>query len=592
MKKLKIVYTMLVFILCVASIGVGVYSISVISANIIGEVSIIPKAESAVEIEKYPTLEFYLIDSETNSVAVQQNPSNMPSGVLDIPSLIICDGIVYTVTTIACNTGGTKLVPTTTTLVEETISPQESILEDDLYGAFADCTDITELIIPNSVTQMDAMSFCYCTSLQKVVIGNGITTIEYDTFCGCSALYDLTLGNSVETIQEYAFCEAPLKELILPDSVTTIYQWAFEGSNGMEKLHIGKGLKNFFREDPESGDYCSADAICLIEVLWGYNDYVSHNNLQFISVDKNNTIFNDANGSNVIIETSTNTLILGCNKSTIPSTIVNIGQSAFYGCGELIDVTLPSGVTKIRAYTFAGCVNLETINLPVGIQIIDSNAFFNCHNLTDISFPDGLEYIGQEAFRNCTSLTSVILPESLTRLGRNIFRDSGVVYNTYDNAYYLGSVNNSYFALIKPTSSNITSCTTNENCKLMAENAFSNSNIQTITIPGGISNISEDAFHYCKSLTTVTIGNSVKSISNDAFYGCSSLTTVTIGTGIESIGNYAFSKCSKLTDFYCNATTPPTIEKYTFSECKFTLHVPAGCLSAYKNSTWGDYFVE
>ncbi len=591
MKKMGVWGIAITFMFCIAIIGVGVFCISPITANIIGEVSILPKIEVSTEIESYPTLEFYLIDSKTNSVAVQQNPSNMPSGHLVIPPLIICGGVEYTVTTIACNTGGTKLVPTTT-LAEEEISSQETILEDSLYGAFAECTEITGLIIPDSVTRMDEMSFYGCTSLQNVVIGNGVTIIENNTFAECQELYNLTIGSSVETIGFCAFdyCQA-LKEIILPDSVTTLYEFAFGSCNEIEKLHVGKGVKNLILEDPITLGFVSVEPSQFFDVIWGFAADLTHSNLQEITVNKDNAIFNDANGSNVIIETATNLLIFGCNKSNIPYGVESIGYGAFKGCEELISVTLPTSVTDIGYDAFSYCTNLKTINLPIGLKNIDGSAFSNCSELTDVILPDGLEYIGTRAFEYCSNITSIILPESLIGLGEKVFADTGVVYNTYDNANYLGSASNSYFALIGYTSIVITSCTINENCKIMAGHAFGGSKIQTITIPDGISVIPSYAFDRCKSLNTVVSG-AVITIEVRAFNNCTSLTTITIGAGIKSIGAYAFDGCSALTDFYCNATTPPELGINVFNGCgTFTLHVPSESLTAYKNSTWGDYFV-
>jgi hypothetical protein len=96
-------------------------------------------------------------------------------------------------------------------------------------------------------------------------------------------------------------------------------------------------------------------------------------------------------------------------------------------------------------------------------------------------------------------------------------------------------------------------------------------------------------------LTTVTIGDGVTSIGSNAFRYCSALTTVTIGDGVTSIGDAAFGACSALTDFYCHATTPPSIaigNYYSFPTYgnKTTLHVPERCRTTYKSSDWGSYF--
>jgi hypothetical protein len=129
---------------------------------------------------------------------------------------------------------------------------------------------------------------------------------------------------------------------------------------------------------------------------------------------------------------------------------------------------------------------------------------------------------------------------------------------------------------------------------------LNNQELTELVIPEGIAEIKNYAFYDCSSLTSVSIGNGVTSISDSAFRNCSSLTSVSIGNGVTSIGYEAFEYCSSLKDFYCYATTPPTIyydyyyNYYSFPKNGYdentTLHVPARCGTKYKSSDWGKYF--
>jgi hypothetical protein len=114
--------------------------------------------------------------------------------------------------------------------------------------------------------------------------------------------------------------------------------------------------------------------------------------------------------------------------------------------------------------------------------------------------------------------------------------------------------------------------------------------LTSIDIPDNVTSIGSYAFQYCDALTTLTIGDGVTSIGNYAFYYCDALTTITIGDGVTSIGYHAFAGCSSLTDFYCHATTPPSISSSfpTYGD-KTTLHVPERCGSTHK-SKWEYYF--
>ena len=90
-----------------------------------------------------------------------------------------------------------------------------------------------------------------------------------------------------------------------------------------------------------------------------------------------------------------------------------------------------------------------------------------------------------------------------------------------------------------------------------------------------------------------TIPNSVTSIGNSAFYNCSSLTSITIPNSVTSIGNLAFRNCSSLDTIYLEATTPPTIERNTFTNTPASIcYIPCGTKSAYEASAWAQYMDE
>jgi hypothetical protein len=80
----------------------------------------------------------------------------------------------------------------------------------------------------------------------------------------------------------------------------------------------------------------------------------------------------------------------------------------------------------------------------------------------------------------------------------------------------------------------------------IAEGAFEKKNITSVTIPTSVTNISKDAFRYCKSLTSVTIPVGVTRIEEFTFLGCENLTSVTIPDSVISIGKMAFMMCTSL----------------------------------------------
>lgn len=262
-----------------------------------------------------------------------------------------------------------------------------------------------------------------------------------------------------------------------------------------------------------------------------------------ITVSPNNTAYDSRNNCNAIIETATNTLILGCKHTIIPNTVTTIGNYAFSDC-TFSSITIPNSVTTIGNYAFAACPNLTSITIPNSVTTIGNGAFNTCSKLTNITIGNGVTTIGHNAFRACTALTSITIPNSVTKIGGYAF----------------------------------------EAC----------SELTSITFENGITTIWKDAFRNCPGLTSITIPNSVTTIESFAFGNCEELTSVTIGNGIRTIGDNPFGGNHSLRSIYILSETPPSVTRNSFSDsylARFvTLYVPQGCLSAYQTARfWRDF---
>ena len=257
---------------------------------------------------------------------------------------------------------------------KNTVIPESVTVIGD--NAFNGCTGLTSITIPDSVTTIEGQAFRECSGLERVTFDNSPTAIGTETFNGCSSLSSLSLGNSVTTIGSNAFqgCSS-LETLTIPSSVNSI---------------LGSPFK---------------DCISLAEII----------------VEAGNNTYDSRNGCNAIIETSSNTLVQGCNNTVIPNSVTAIAAAAFYGCSGLTSVTIPNSATTIGRGTFSGCSGLTSVTIPNLVTTIELDAFSGCSGLTSVTIPNSVTTIGMDAFRGCSGLTSVTIPNSVTSIGPNAF---------------------------------------------------------------------------------------------------------------------------------------------------------------------------
>jgi len=264
-----------------------------------------------------------------------------------------------------------------------------------------------------------------------------------------------------------------------------------------------------------------------------------------------------------------NNALNGCSGLTsinIPNSVTSIGDSVFSGCSGLTSIYIPDSVTSIGNNALHGCSGLTSINIPNSVTSIGDSAFWGCSGLTSINIPDSVTSIGNYAFEYCSKLTSINIPNSVTFIRYSAF--DGCIELTsvsLDSNYSVG-----VFRSVFP-SSQITDIVIGSNVTSIGDYAFSGcSGLTSINIPNSVTSIGDSAFEYCSKLTSINIPNSVTSIGDYAFHGCIELTSVSldsdfsvgkfksvfpssqitdivIGSNVTSIGDYAFDGCSELT---------------------------------------------
>ena len=355
-----------------------------------------------------------------------------------------------------------------------------------------------------------------------------------------------------------------LKEIAIPNGVSSIGEQAFTGCDALSSVYI-KDLSAWCR--------ITFSDLASNPLVHGAKLYLDNKEVTELVIPEDITEIK-------------NYAFYGCKsiiKVVIPDHVTSIGNSAFTGCDalssvyikdlsawcritfsdyanplyngaklyfdnkEVNELVIPEDITEIKDYAFYGCKSIVKVVIPNHVTSIGNSAFTGCDALTTVTIGDGVTSLGWSAFSSCKALTTVIIGDGVTSIENNAFT----------------------------------------NCDALT----------SINIPDNVTSLGWSAFWGCDALTTVTIGDGVTSIQFNTFTSCDALTTVTIGDGVTSIDAGVFYYCSAMTDFYCHATTPPSINtSYNNSSFpkygeKTTLHIPERCRSTYKSSGWGNYFI-
>ena len=461
-------------------------------------------------------------------------------------------------------------------------------------SVFSSCKYLTSITLPDNITIIPNSAFSYCEKLTSVTIPEGVITIEHGAFSNCNLL-SISLPNSLQTIASgdyYSYAgvfeyNKNLTEVVIPNGVTKLGAYAFEGCTSLLKVTIPESITTI---EVNTFNGCTAlSQIAFPEGLTtiGNSAFYGCSNLRSITIPNNVTSIDEyafcncSSLSQVTLSKRMSSInvatFMNCNSLSsiiLPESLTTIEGAAFYNC-NLTHLSLPQSLQTIgNGVITAGATssdyhgafeknrNLTTITIPQSIRVLGSHAFEDCYTLSQVTLPEGLTTIGEQAFAYCSSLKTILLPKTVTSLN-SAFTYSGLTeieipegVAVLDNTFYECK---NLRKVILPSSLttidaysfyNCTSLTTivlPQSVRFIGTSAFDGCTLLSqINLPQAITTIESSTFKNCSSLREITIPNKVTTIDRYIFEGCSSLTSVTLPNNITTIGDRAFGNCSSL----------------------------------------------
>ena len=487
--------------------------------------------------------------------------------------------------------------------------------------AFQNRTDLRTVMIPDSVTEIEAYSFNNCTNLSNVTLSKSLKYMGGRAFGSCEKITQIEIPKSLDNCGNsgYASYHGPfgacsgLKKITFEEGATEVSNGLFRGCTGLEEINIPDGVTKI---ESSSFEDCInlvsvniSDSVIKIEneAFAGCEKIESINIPDSVTEIGESTFANCSKLSNVKL--SKNLEYMGgrafgsCEKITqieIPKSLDNCGNSGyasyhgpFGACSGLKKITFEEGTTEISSGLFRGCTGLEEINIPDSVTEIESSSFEDSINLVSVNIPDSVIKIGNEAFAGCEKIESINIPDSVTEIGERTFANCSNLSNVKlsKNLEYMGGRafgscekitqieipksldncgNSGYASYHGPfgACSGLKKIIFEEGTKEISNNLFRGcTGLEEISIPASVIKIERYTFADCTNLKNVYFSNGVKNVENNAFTNCTSLTKVNIPDTVDSIGNSAFSGCTNLIEVHLPDKLKETASD-TFSGCK------------------------
>ena len=369
------------------------------------------------------------------------------------------------------------------------------------------------------------------------VVGIADGAFSKATFSG-----NITLPSTITTIGSYAFDAAEASTLTLGPNVQILLEAAFAG-NKITAYSVNAANPYFTALTTSDGTnsdgvLASKDKTILVSFPGGKKGSGGW----FGGSSLNYTI------PSSITEVGDFAFYMNSNVTsvTIPNTVKRIGRAAFYECINFSKLTIPASVEELGTSAFCGCVNVTslTFNSPSKLEELPGHSFFYLASLKTLTLPEGVKRLGLMSFASCEALTTVNLSSTVEVLDTTCFLDDPITKIDLKNVKHIGRMAFS-------GCTELTSITGGSKLESISSAAFTRCNkLTSVSFPESLKFIDSNIFFRCTGITSIALPSTLECVIG-GFTGCTSLQTITIPDNAPHF---------KLIDGVLYATTGATLE--------------------------------
>ena len=251
---------------------------------------------------------------------------------------------------------------------------------------------------------------CYIPSLQSIFIPETVTSIGKWAFEGCESLQSIVIPNSVTNIGDGAFsgCKS-LQSIVIPNSVTNIGDRAFSGCKSLQSIVIPNSVTSIGDWAFEYCEFLQSIAIPESVTSIGNGAFFGCTSLKSIVIPESVTSI----GANPFVGSGVRSIVSHSKFFTVDrKALYDQKKKLLIACfSKGYHFVIPNSVTSIGDSAFSFCTSLQSIVIPNSVTSIEYHAFYGCHSLQSIVIPNSVTSIGDWAFEGCHSLRAILIPK-------------------------------------------------------------------------------------------------------------------------------------------------------------------------------------